>query len=242
MSRLPLHIEPLKHEGCIAWLVADPKSREALLVDPKLEDVNRYLTTLKNYGYTLKGVFDTHGHADHVTAAPALAEATGAAVYRHHSASAPCVNHPLREGDTIPLGDHRLSAREAFGHTPEHMVLLGEGVIFTGDTLLLKTCGRTDFPGGDARQQWRTLQWIARLPDDTVVYPGHDYRGLTFMTLYEIKQINERLKLAGEEEFVEVMGHLGLDLPQKLQESLTAAKTCSWRDYALQQGIVVTAE
>lgn len=239
MPTLPLHIEPLKQGGCIAYLLACPATREALLIDPKLEDVPRYLKALENYGYALKAVLDTHGHADHVTAAPALVERTGCAMWRHHAATAPCITQGLKEGDTLVLGEHTLQVHETPGHTPEHIVVHIPGGVFTGDTLLLKTCGRTDFPGGDARALWKSLMRLAALPDDTAVYPGHDYRGLTFLTMAEVKRINDRLKLPDENAFVEAMANLGLDLPEKLQESLAAARHCSWQEYAEQQGIVL---
>lgn len=241
MNTLPLHIEPLKNGGCISWLIADPNSREALLVDPKLEDMDRYKQVLSGYNYKLVAIFDTHGHADHVTAAPALVEALGAPLYRHYHATAPCATKHLKDGDTISLGDIKLVAKEAFGHTMDHMVLHGPGVVFTGDTLLLKTCGRTDFPGGDSKLQWQTLQTLAKLPDATMVCPGHDYRGLTHMSMGEVKAVNERLALKSEEEFVQVMANLNLDLPEKIQESLAAAKFCTWKEYAADQGITVGA-
>lgn len=206
---------------CKTYLVGSEQDHVAVLIDPVREKIDRYLALLAYQGLRLEAVIDTHTHADHRTASVDLKELTGAKVVMHSKAPAPHVNLHVDDGDEIPLGHLRLKVLYTPGHTPDGISLhIGDRVL-TGDTLLIRGTGRCDFAGGDAGEQFDAItQKLFALPDETLVFPGHDYRGNSQSTIGEEKRLNPRIAGRTREQYVEVMNNLGLPLPDKIQEVL----------------------
>ncbi len=216
----------LNQGKCKTYLLACEKTRKALLIDPIKEKVERYLAALAYYGYKLEFAIDTHTHADHRTAVFELKELTGAKVVMHRRAPAPHVDVHVQEGQTIACGEIQLRVLATPGHTPDGMSLYAEGKVFTGDTLLIRGTGRTDFGGGDAGMQYDSVtNKLFALPDDTLVYPAHDYRGNSQSTIGEEKRLNPRIANRSRSEYVELMAQLTLPLPTKIQEVLQPNQT-----------------
>ncbi|MBZ0234966.1 MAG: MBL fold metallo-hydrolase [Deltaproteobacteria bacterium] len=208
------------------YLVADPVAGVAALIDPVREQVDRDLQLLRELGLTLTHVLETHVHADHVTAAGTLREKTGATTYAS-GAGAPCVDVHLRHGDTVQVGAITITARATPGHTDDSMSFSVPGAVFTGDALLIRGCGRTDFQNGNAAQLYESItQVLFALPDDTLVYPGHDYRGRLVSTIGEERRFNPRLAGKSREEFVAIMDQLGLPPPKYIDIAVPANRGC----------------
>jgi glyoxylase-like metal-dependent hydrolase (beta-lactamase superfamily II)/rhodanese-related sulfurtransferase len=197
-------VVPLLHpQGCRSYLVADPATRQAAAVDVHLDSVAEAAARVTQEGLDLQWVVDTHTHADHPSGAKRLAEWFGATRVAHAAARhAGTTLHP-KDGETVALGGRSLRFLHAPGHTPDHLVVVADGNLFSGDTLLIGSVARTDFLGGDAGELWDTIHRLLReLPPDTVLYPGHDYRGKVLSTLREERAGNPWLALPGREEFV----------------------------------------
>jgi rhodanese-related sulfurtransferase len=176
---------------------------------------------LAYFGYKLEAIIDTHTHADHRTASWDLHDITGAPVIMHRRAPAPHVDVHVDDGSSIPIGRLRLRVFHTPGHTPDVMSLYTTDRVFTGDTLLIHGSGRSDFAGGDAGEQYDAIiQKLFTLPDETLVFPAHDYRGHTHSTIGEEKRTNPRIAGRTRQEYIELMANLGLPLPQGIQESL----------------------
>jgi sulfur dioxygenase len=212
------------------YLLADAQTRDAVLIDPVLEQAPRDLELLRDLGLTLRYALDTHVHADHVTALGTLREATGCATVLSSKAGVGCADRAVSTGDRIEFGRHALEVRQTPGHTNGCVsyVLDDHSVAFTGDALLIRGSGRTDFQQGDARALWRSVhEQLFTLPDETLLYPGHDYKGRTVTSVGEEKRLNPRLG-AGKtvEDFVEIMDELGLAYPKKIDVALPANLAC----------------
>ncbi len=215
-----------KESSTYTYLIADPATGDAALVDPVLEHLERDLALLAELGLTLRTVLETHVHADHVTAAGLLRERTGARTAAS-KAGAPCVDLPLSHGDVIRVGSVAITALATPGHTDDGLSYLVDGHVLTGDTLLVRGCGRADFQNGDPRALYRSIHEVLfALPDDTVVLPGHDYKGFTRSTIGEEKRFNPRLAGKSEGEFVALMNALGLPKPKKLDLAVPANRAC----------------
>ena len=211
----------LNRAKCKTYLIACEATRHAGLIDPVREKVDRYLAFLAYHGVKLEAVIDTHTHADHRTASIELKELTGAKVIMHERAPAPHVDLHVKEGGVISIGELRLQVLHTPGHTPDSMSLVVEDRVLTGDTLLIRGTGRCDFAGGDPGDQFDSItQKIFTLPDTTLVFPAHDYRGNTHSTVGDEKRSNPRLAGRTRPEYIEVMNNLGLPLPDKIQEVL----------------------
>lgn len=191
--------------GCLSYAISDAQTKECAIVDPSVELGDAYKKYLQENGLALRLLIETHTHADHISASPALREKTGALILMHERAPSPRKDRGLKEGDTIAVGAMNLRVLETPGHTDDSLSLILDNTLFTGDALLIGACGRTDFQGGSAEELARSL-WdkILTLPDDLVVYPGHNYRGETSTTIGAEKQKNPRL-LMGREGFVAFM-------------------------------------
>lgn len=215
-----------------SYLLADVVSREAVIIDPVREQLDRDLLVLRELDLKLVAILDTHVHADHVTAASLLREKTGALTAASFI-GAPCVDRPLREDDEIALGHHRLVVIETPGHTDDSLSFYFSGApdmpaaVFTGDTLLVRGCGRTDFQNGDAGQLYDSVtKKLFTLPDVTHVYPGHDYRGFTMSTIGEERVHNRRLAQRERNDFMALMAGLGLPRPKLIDEAVPANRAC----------------
>lgn len=213
------------------YLLGDRDSREAVLIDPVREKVAAYLQLLHDLGLELVAALDTHVHADHITGLGELRAATGCVTWMGEQSAAPCVSARFRDGSVIGFGPYRLRALYTPGHTDDSYSFLldadGQRLAFTGDTLLIRGTGRTDFQNGDARAQYDSLfRKLLTLPDDTLVYPGHDYKGWTVSTIAEERACNPRLQVAGEAAYVEQMKNLDLPNPRLMDIAVPANRAC----------------
>jgi glyoxylase-like metal-dependent hydrolase (beta-lactamase superfamily II) len=225
-------------ESCTyTYLLADEATAEAMLVDTVREHVERDLELLEQLGLKLAAIFETHVHADHVTGAGELRRRTGATCYVPRLGGAPCADVPLGDGDVVRVGAIALRVLATPGHTNgcvSYLVSSGDAPpdrVLTGDALLVRGCGRTDFQEGDAGRLWDSVHdRLFSLPDATLVFPAHDYRGMTVSTVGEERRHNPRLGGSRtREEFVALMASLGLPPPAKIAEALPANKECGER-------------
>ena len=211
----------LNRGKCKTYLVGSEQEHLAVLVDPLREKVDRYLALLAYHGLRLDAVIDTHTHADHRSATFDLKELTGAKVIMHRKAPAPRVDLHVEDRDKIPLGELEIKVLHTPGHTPDGISLFVGDRVLTGDTLLIRGTGRCDFAGGDAGEQFDSItQKLFALPDETLVFPAHDYRGNTRSTIGEEKRLNPRVTNRTREQYIELMNNLGLPLPDNIQEVL----------------------
>ena len=216
----------LNRGNCKTYLIGCEQTRKAALIDPIKDRVDRYLAVLAYHGYRLEYAIDTHTHADHRTAAWDLQELVQARVVMHRHAPAPRVDVHVEDGDRLAVGELELKVLHTPGHTPDSMSLRAEDRVFTGDTLLVRATGRADFAGGDPGAQYDSIIGkLFALPDATVVYPAHDYRGQTQTTIGEEKRANPRIAGRTRAAYVELMNNLGLPLPEKIQEALQCNQT-----------------
>jgi glyoxylase-like metal-dependent hydrolase (beta-lactamase superfamily II)/rhodanese-related sulfurtransferase len=213
----------LNRGKCKTYLVACKHTRLAALIDPLKERVDRYLAFLAYHDLRLEWVIDTHTHVDHRTGMWDVRDLTGARGVMHRLAPAPHIDAHADDGQFLPLGHLELRFLHTPGHTPDSICIRVGGHLFTGDTLLIRGTGRSDFAGSDPGAQYDSItQKLFALPDATVVYPAHDYRGHLHSTIGEEKQANPRLVGRSRAEYIEIMTNLGLPLPDKIQESLQA--------------------
>jgi glyoxylase-like metal-dependent hydrolase (beta-lactamase superfamily II) len=221
-----------RESSTYTYLVADPVSREAALIDPVLGQIDRDLQLLSELGLVLTAVLETHVHADHVTAAGLLRTRTGAKTYASER-GAPCVDVRLRHADVIRLGDLVITALSTPGHTDDGMCFLIDGHVFTGDTLLIRGCGRADFQNGNPGELFDSITRVLfRLPPETVVLPAHDYKGLTRSTIGHEVALNPRLQGRDRAAFVTLMNALNLPPPAKLTEAVPANRACGQQSAA----------
>jgi len=211
----------LNRGKCKTYLIACERTKKAVLVDPLKDKVERYLASLAYFGCELDAIIDTHTHADHRTASWELHDITGAPVMMHRRAPAPHVDVHVEDGQIIPVGNERIRVFHTPGHTPDGISLVAGNRVLTGDTLLIHGTGRCDFAGGDAGAQYDSIiHKLFSLPDETVVFPAHDYRGHTQSTIGEEKRTNPRLAGRTRDAYIHLMNNLGLALPEKIQEVL----------------------
>ncbi len=204
------------------YVLADPATRAAVIIDPVDTQLERDLALLRERGLQLAWTLETHAHAEHISSAGLLAEHAGART----AAPAGCGTSAavqLAHGDSLPFGQQSLRVLHTPGHTAGSMCYLWQGHVFTGDTLLIDGCGRTDFQSGSAEALYRSLtEVLFTLPDDTVVWPGHDYQGRTRSTIGEQKRGNPRIAGKTLAEFVATMQALDLPRPQRMDEAVPA--------------------
>lgn len=209
------------------YLVGDDAAKVAALIDPVVEEVERDLARVAAHGLRLVHTIETHVHADHVTGGAALTERTGSRPVVHADSPVVCDAVRLRHGDRLAIGGLVLDVLETPGHTPESLSLLLGDRVFTGDALLIGTCGRTDFQGGDPAALWDAIHTrLFTLPDATLVFPAHDYQGRTSSTIGAEKRGNARLAGRSRDEFIALMSALGLPPPKKLELALSANLGC----------------
>ena len=212
------------------YLLADSATREAVLIDPVFEHARRDAALIEELGLKLLYTLETHVHADHVTGAWLLKRRLGSGIALSADAGAEGGDRGLADGDRIAFGRRSLEARATPGHTGGCLtyVLDDRSMAFTGDALLIRGCGRTDFQQGDARRLFRSVrEKVFSLPDACLIYPGHDYRGLTASSVGEEKLYNPRLaESIGEGDFVGYMTNLGLPHPKLMDVAVPANLRC----------------
>jgi sulfur dioxygenase len=211
---------------CKTYLIACDKHNEAVLIDPVQENIERYLAVLAYHGLKLIYVIDTHTHADHRSACKVLSELTDAKIVMHRLAPHPLVDVHVEEGDELKVGNIVMQVLYTPGHTPDGIALVLNDRVLTGDTLMIKGTGRTDFAGGNPAEEYDSIiEKLFTLPDETLVFPAHDYRGNTQSTIGEEKNMNPRVAGKNREQFIDIMENLGLPLPDNIQEVLQLNQT-----------------
>lgn len=211
------------------YLLASGRSREAILIDPVKEKTPDYLRLLHELDIRLVRAVDTHTHADHVTALGELRMQTGCVTVMGEFTQAECVSETVRDGERLKLDGIELTAMYTPGHTDESFsfVLNDDQAVFTGDVLLIRGSGRTDFQGGDPYKSYDSIvNGLFRLPESTLVYPGHDYRGFTVSSIGEEKHFNPRLAGKTADEYAEIMNHLNLPDPKLMDVAIPANLAC----------------
>lgn len=218
------------------YLLGCEKTRKAVIIDTVFEKHGRDLALIRELDLDLGYVLDTHVHADHVTGAWLMKEALGAKIAGSARSGANCLDVALAQGDVVSFGHCALESRETPGHTEGCLTLVSEDrtMAFTGDCLLIRGAGRTDFQGGSTRNMWRSIrEQIFSLPDDCLVYPAHDYAGRTVSTVGEEKRFNPRIGGdAREEDFAGYMNNLGLAHPAMIDIAVPANRKCGRPDRA----------
>ena len=211
----------LNYGKCKTYLAISEGTRKAVIIDPVRDKVERYLAVLAYHGLRLDSIIDTHTHADHRSGALELGELAGAPVAMHRFAPAPHVRIHVEDGHVLKVGDEDLRVLHTPGHTPDSISLLAPDRVFTGDVLFIHGTGRADFAGGDPGDQYDSItRKLFTLPDATLVFPAHDYRGHTRSTIAEEKRSNPRLAGKSRDDYINLMNNLGLPLPDGIQESL----------------------
>jgi len=193
---------PAPGDGCLGYLVVDEASRTALAIDPRLDQVDRFIEALAARDVRLIYLLDTHTHADHLSGVRPLAQRTGATMLTHAASKLKGPARRIKGGETFELGTRTVTILDAPGHTPDSLAILVDGHLFTGDALFAGGAGRTDFIGGSAEDLFDTLRAFEGLPDGTVVHPGHDYVGRAITTIGEEKADNPLLREPDRAAFV----------------------------------------
>jgi sulfur dioxygenase len=203
--------------GTYSYLLASRAGSEALIIDPVLEKVDRYLQLIGELDVRLVKAVDTHLHADHITGLGALRDRTHCITVMGENTKADVVSMRLSEGDKLTIEGVSMDVLYTPGHTDDSYSFLMGDRVFTGDTLLIRGTGRTDFQNGDARAQYESLFGkLLRLPDETLVFPAHDYKGDTVSTIGEEKRYNPRLQVKSADDYVALMASLNLPNPKMM--------------------------
>lgn len=212
------------------YLLADDATREAVIIDPVLDQLERDVALIRELDLELRYALDTHVHADHVTALGSLRERLGARTVMSERAGVGCADLLVKDGDVIRFGSHGLEVRETPGHTSGCVsyVTIDRTRAFTGDALLIRGCGRTDFQGGDAEELYRSIHTrLFTLPGATLIYPGHDYKGRTASTVDEERRHNPRLGGGRtRDEFTAIMHKLSLAYPKRMDVAVPRNLHC----------------
>jgi sulfur dioxygenase len=209
--------------GTYTYLIASRHGGEALIIDPVLEKVDRYLQLVRELDVKLVKAVDTHLHADHVTGLGALRDRTHCITVMGEQTHADVVSMRVTEGDHVDIEGLSLDVLYTPGHTDDSYSFLMADRVFTGDTLLIRGTGRTDFQNGSAREQYDSIFGkLLKLPNETLVYPAHDYKGDMVSTIGEEKQFNPRLKVKSVDEYVDLMNNLKLPNPKMMDVAVPA--------------------
>ena len=209
--------------GTYTYLIASRHGGEALIIDPVLEKVERYLRLLEELDLRLVKAVDTHLHADHITGLGALRDRTRCITVMGEQTKADVVSMRVIDGDTLEIEGTRLGVVYTPGHTDDSYSFVMADRVFTGDTLLIRGTGRTDFQNGDPRAQYESIFGrLLRLPDETLVYPAHDYKGDTVSTIGEERAFNPRLQVKSVDEYVALMNNLALGNPKMMDVAIPA--------------------
>ncbi|KFF41590.1 MAG: Zn-dependent hydrolase, glyoxylase [Candidatus Atelocyanobacterium thalassa isolate SIO64986] len=217
-----------KESSTYTYLVADPHTREAILVDPVFENVARDIKLIKELNLILKYCLETHIHADHITGTGKLRELTRCLGIIPKNEVIKCADRFIDDKETLLLGNTMIEAMYTPGHTDSHCsYLINQTLVLTGDALLIRGCGRTDFQSGDAGILYDSVTMkLFSLPDEILVYPGHDYQGFTVSTIGEERKNNPRFTGVERKEFINLMSKIKLSQPSKIKQAIPINKNC----------------
>ncbi len=197
------------------YLIASAKGREAVIIDPVIENVESYIKLLQELDLKLVKVIDTHIHADHVTGASKLKQVTNCSTLMGEHTPADAVEIKVKDDEMIKIDQIEIKAMYTPGHTSDSYSFLMKNYLFSGDTLLINGTGRTDFQNGSSKDAYNSIfNRLLKLPEDTILYPGHDYNGKESSTIGNEKKFNPRLQVKNVDEYVELMSNLNLAKPQ----------------------------
>jgi len=226
------------------YLIADPVSKDAVFIDPVNTHIDDYIALLEAYGLQLKYTLETHVHADHITASGLLRQRLGAQTAVSQLCGAETADIQIHDGDIFEFaGGESIKVIATPGHTRGSISFLWRDRVFTGDSLLIGGCGRTDFQGGDAGAQYDCItQRLFTLPDETLVYPGHDYQQRWVSSIMQERTTNQRLAGKSREQFIEIMNNLNLPKPRLIDEAVPANRYCGLDENERQDAVVLRDE
>jgi len=204
------------------YLISSGNGREALIIDPVLENVKEYISILNELDLRLVKVIDTHIHADHVTGASKLKDITKCSTIMGNHTPADSVEIKVKDDEYINLDNLKIRAMYTPGHTSDSYSFLMDNYLFSGDTLLINGTGRTDFQNGNAKDAYNSIfNRLLKLPDETLLYPAHDYKGEKVSTIGKEKKQNPRLQVKSVDEYIDIMNNLDLKKPDKLDSNVS---------------------
>ena len=211
-----------QNSSTYTYIVANRIGGEALIIDPVLENSQKYITLLEELDVKLLKAIDTHIHADHFSALSHLRDSLNCVTVMGEESNADIVSIRIKDNDNISIDGITLKAIYTPGHTDDSYCFLMDNILFTGDTLLIRGTGRTDFQNGDPALQYESLfEKILKLPDNTLIYPGHDYNGKLSSTIGKEKQHNPRLQVKNVDEYVQLMSNLNLAKPKLIDTNVS---------------------
>ena len=203
------------------YLIASAKGREAVIIDPVIENVEKYISLLQELDLKLVKVIDTHIHADHITGASKLKKATNCSTIMGEHTPADAVEIKVKDGEKVKIDQIEIKAIYTPGHTSDSYSFMMGKYLFSGDTLLINGTGRTDFQNGSSEDAYNSLfNKLLKLPDDTLLYPGHDYNGKLVSTIGNEKKLNPRLQVNSADEYAEIMSKLNLSKPELMDSNI----------------------
>ncbi len=204
------------------YLIASAKGREAIIIDPVLENVDEYIAHLKELDLKLVKVIDTHIHADHITGASKLKINTNCTTIMGENSPAETVDIKLKDDGIIEIDKLKIRAMFTPGHTSDSYSFLMDNYLFSGDTLLINGTGRTDFQNGSSKDAYYSLfHKLLKLPEETILYPGHDYNGKKSSTIGKEKEYNPRLQVENVDQYIEIMSNLNLSKPKMIDHNIS---------------------
>ena len=204
------------------YLIASAKGREAIIIDPVLENVDEYISHLRELDLKLVKVIDTHIHADHITGASKLKSNTNCTTIMGENSPAETVDIKLKDDGIIEIDQLKIRAMFTPGHTSDSYSFLMGNCLFSGDTLLINGTGRTDFQNGSSKDAYHSLfHKLLKLPDETILYPGHDYNGKKSSTIGKEKEHNPRLQVENVDQYIEIMSNLNLSKPKMIDHNIS---------------------
>ena len=204
------------------YLISSGKGREALIIDPVIENVTEYINLLKELDLKLVKVIDTHIHADHVTGASKLKDLTKCSTIMGEHTPAEAVEIKVKDDEYIHLDNLKIRAMHTPGHTSDSFSFLMDKYLFSGDTLLINGTGRTDFQNGSSKDAYNSIfNKLLKLPDETLLYPAHDYKGEKVSTIGKEKKQNPRLQVNSVDEYVDIMDNLNLKKPAEIETNVS---------------------
>ena len=211
-----------KKSSTYTYLIASAKGREAVIIDPVIENVDSYITLLNELDLKLVKVIDTHIHADHITGASKLKKVTNCSTIMGEHTPADAVEVKVKDEEIIKIDQIAIKAMYTPGHTSDSYSFLMDKYLFSGDTLLINGTGRTDFQNGSSKDAYNSLfNKLLKLPDDTLLYPGHDYNGKLSSTIGKEKEHNPRLQVKNADQYIEIMSNLNLSKPQMIDHNIS---------------------